>query len=77
MELTWETMMRLTWPLSAETSTIPLRVTPVVFGLEVSFAVAVPLVPVVGLICSQEETGFVTLHAELQVMVIEESAPWA
>ena len=75
MELTWETMMRLTWPLFAATSTIPPRVAPVVFGLDVNFTVALPLAPADGLTCSHEEALLLMLHSEVQVMVTVESAP--
>jgi hypothetical protein len=75
MELTWETTMRLTWPFAAATSTIPLRVAPVLFGLAVSFTVAVPLAPADGLTCNHEEALLLMLHPALQVTVTVESAP--
>jgi hypothetical protein len=77
MELTWETVIRLAWPLVADITNIPLRVAPVVFDPEVNFMVAVPPVPSDWLSCNQEEAGLSILHWELQVMVIMESAPWA
>jgi len=77
MELTWETVMRLTCPLVAVTSRIALRVEPVVFEAAVSFTVAVPLAPADGLDWIQEAAGFAIVHWELQVMVTPESAPCA
>jgi len=75
MVLTCETTMRLTWPLVAATSTIPLRVAPVTFGLDVSFMVAEPLAPVDGPTCNHADALLLMLHSELQVIVTVESAP--